>query len=152
MRYGRTLDWLDRDGHASCFWPDADVDYGFFKGPASAWVEVALETEAASARRWHVTTGVLVEVDGDDARAESYGFTVAAHRNADGELADAMFGGRYLDELQRRGDEWRISARKYVADWAHRFPDGLDALIASGFALDVLDITEPGHSSYRPEM
>ena len=29
MRYSRTLDWLDGDGQAGCFWPDAEVDYGF---------------------------------------------------------------------------------------------------------------------------
>ena len=29
MRYSRTLDWLDEAGQASCYWPDADIDYGF---------------------------------------------------------------------------------------------------------------------------
>ena len=32
MRYGRTLDWLDESGQQSCFWPDAEIDYGFFQG------------------------------------------------------------------------------------------------------------------------
>ncbi|MCP4195967.1 MAG: nuclear transport factor 2 family protein, partial [Proteobacteria bacterium] len=32
LRYGRTLDWLDGAGQQACFWPDAEIDYGFFKG------------------------------------------------------------------------------------------------------------------------
>ncbi len=32
MRYGRTQDWLDTPGQESCFWHEADVDFGFFKG------------------------------------------------------------------------------------------------------------------------
>ena len=28
QRYCRTLDWLDEPGQASCYWPDADIDYG----------------------------------------------------------------------------------------------------------------------------
>ena len=34
-RYSRTLDWLDDEGQASCFWPDAAIDYGFFRGSAA---------------------------------------------------------------------------------------------------------------------
>ena len=30
LRYGRTLDWRDEDGQSTCFWPDAEIDYGFF--------------------------------------------------------------------------------------------------------------------------
>ena len=30
QRYSRTLDWLDDEGQASCFWPDAAIDYAFF--------------------------------------------------------------------------------------------------------------------------
>ena len=28
-RYGRTQDWLDTPGQDSCFWPDAEIDFGF---------------------------------------------------------------------------------------------------------------------------
>ena len=45
MRYGRTLDWLDQSGQEECFWPDATIDYGFFRG-----------------------TGVMVQVHGERAK------------------------------------------------------------------------------------
>ena len=34
-RYSRTLDWLDDEGQATCYWPDAQIDYGFFSGTAT---------------------------------------------------------------------------------------------------------------------
>ena len=42
-RYSRTLDWLDDDGQASCYWPDAAIDYGFFKGTAANFVPVVMQ-------------------------------------------------------------------------------------------------------------
>lgn len=149
LRYGRTLDWLDEAGQASCFWPDAEVDYGFFKGTGADWVITVMEVEKASVRRWHMTTGLMVRVDGDAAQSECYGIAAATAANDDGELIDTLFGGRYLDELEKRDGEWRISRRQYVADWVQQFPNGLDA--AQGqFMLNVLQIPESGHGLYRP--
>jgi hypothetical protein len=64
MRYGRTLDWLDQTGQEDCFWPDADIDYGLFKGSGKDWVPGVMEVEAGASRRWHVSTGVMVRVRG----------------------------------------------------------------------------------------
>ena len=44
-RYSRTLDWLDDDGQAQCYWPDADIDYGFFTGKAVEFVPVVMEID-----------------------------------------------------------------------------------------------------------
>lgn len=149
MRYGRSLDWLDEAAQGACFWPDADIDYGFFQGSGQDWIPMVMAVEAGSTRRWHVSTSVMVQVNGDHARAESYGLTVAATENEQGELVDTMFGGRYLDELQKRDGEWRISRRNYVADWVQHFPNGLADLAASGLTLNVLQIDGPGHAAYR---
>ena len=149
MRYGRTLDWLDGAGQDNCFWPDAEIDYGFFVGKGADWTPMVMEVESASLRRWHMTSGVMVQVHGDTAKGECYGLTVASGENEDGELTDTMFGGRYLDELQKRDGEWRISARRYIADWVHQFPNGLAGLAESGLMLNVLNITAHGHENYR---
>ncbi len=148
LRYGRTLDWLDGEGQQSCFWPDADVDYGFFQGSGGDWVPLVMQVEQSAPRRWHACTSILVQVNGDHAKAESYGLTVGSSENESGELVDTMFGGRYLDELEKREGEWRISKRRYVGDWIHQFPHGLDA-VASEMNLNVLQILNPGHEDYR---
>jgi hypothetical protein len=150
MRYGRTLDWLDEAGQASCFWPDADVDYGFFAGSGADWVTTVMPIEQASSRRWHSCSGVLVTVDGEQAKSECYGLTVGTGDNGDGVLMDSLFGGRYLDELQKRDGEWRISKRRYILDWTQQLPGGLDAHDNSKLLLKVLQISEPGHEMYRP--
>lgn len=50
-RYSRTLDWLDDEGQASCYWPDAAIDYGFFTGTAAEFVPVVMAVERQSQRR-----------------------------------------------------------------------------------------------------
>ena len=149
MRYARTLDWLDEEGQASCFWPDAQVDYGFYAGDGSGWVECVMEVESASQRRWHLSGGLLIRIEGDTATSECYGFTVSMSKDDDGSCIDNFFGGRYLDELQKRGGEWRISKRRYVLDFNYQLPNGLEALAATGFNLPVLQIQQPGHPDYR---
>ena len=149
LRYGRTLDWLDEAGQAACFWPDAAIDYGFFEGDGAGWPPVAMQTELACDKRWHVCTGALVEVKGHQARAESYGLTMGAVTDDTGQQIATLFGGRYLDELEKRDGEWRISKRCYIGDWAKQFPDELGAITENGLALNILDITAPGHDHYR---
>ncbi|MEH6571252.1 MAG: nuclear transport factor 2 family protein [Halioglobus sp.] len=149
MRYGRTLDWLDQTGQESCFWPDAKIDYGFFQGSGQDWVPLVMDVEAGASRRWHVCTGVMVQIRGDSAKSECYGLTVGTSENEQGEQIDTMFGGRYLDELEKREGQWRISKRTYIADWTQQFPNGLDALTDSGFMLNILQIQKPDHESYR---
>jgi hypothetical protein len=150
MRYGRTLDWLDQAGQAQCFWPDATIDYGFFRGTGKEWVPVVMAVEATTVRRWHVSTGVMVQVEGDSAKSECYGLSLGTVENEQGELVDTLFGGRYLDELEKRDGQWRISSRTYVADWTNQFPNGMEALASSGLELNVLKIMQPDHECYRP--
>ena len=150
MRYGRTQDWLDTPGQNSCFWPDADIDFGFFKGNGADWVKTVMPHEQAAMRRWHMCTSVLVQVDGNKATGECYGIAVATRDVGDGQVIETMFGGRYLDELEKRNGEWRISKRTYILDWAHQFPNALEAATGKDFALNILEISEPGHPMYRP--
>jgi hypothetical protein len=109
-----------------------------------------MEVEANSLHRWHVSTGVMVQVQGDSAKSECYGLSLGSMENEQGELVDSLFGGRYLDELEKRDGQWRVSKRTYIADWTHHFPNGLEALASSGFELNVLKIVQPDHESYRP--
>jgi hypothetical protein len=149
MRYGRTQDWLDTSGHETCYWPDAEIDYGFFRGSGADWVPAVMQVESQALRRWHMTSSMMVQVDGHCARAESYTIAVGTGEGEDGELVDTMYGGRFLDELQKRNGEWRISSRRYVLDWSQKFPNGLEAATGGGFDLNILDIREAGHPLYR---
>lgn len=150
MRYSRTLDWLDGEGQASCFWPDAEIDYGFYSGDGEGWTPVVIEVEMTAARRWHLCGGLLIDLRGEAASSECYGFTVSCSVDGDGEKSDSLFGGRYLDEWEKREGEWRIISRRYVLDFTYQLPHGLDDLSAAGLSLPILQIQQPGHPDYRP--
>ncbi len=150
LRYSRTQDWLDDEGQASCFWPDADVDYGFFKGTGAEFVETVMAHEREAPRRWHMCTSLLVQVDGNHAKGECYGIAVGGRYDDGGDLHDNMYGGRYLDELEKRDGEWRISKRTYILDWSHQFPDSMKDTAGADFALHVLEIRDSGHPMYQP--
>jgi hypothetical protein len=148
-RYGRTQDWLDTPGQDSCFWPDAEIDFGFFEGNGADWVKTVMPHEQEALRRWHMSTSVMIKVNGDQATGECYGIAVGTNKDKNGNLVDSMYGGRYLDEFQKRSGEWRISKRTYILDWAHQFPNSLEAATGEDFDLNILTISEPGHPLYR---
>jgi hypothetical protein len=150
LRYGRTQDWLDTPGQESCFWPDAEIDFGFFEGNGADWVKTVMPHEQQALRRWHMCTSAIIQIDGAKATAECYGIAVGTSESDNADKLDSMYGGRYLDELEKRDGKWRISKRTYVLDWAHQFPNSLEAVTPEDFALNILDIREPGHPMYRP--
>ncbi len=150
-RYARTLDWLDDDGQASCYWPDAELDYGFYKGPAAEFLPVVMATERASDRRWHMLGGLIVKfASADAAMSECYGIFAGATRQDDGSLAGHLYGGRYLDEWQKRAGEWRISKRLYILDWRQRLEDQPEFAPDPALPLPTLKIDASGHPLYRP--
>jgi len=102
MRYSRTLDWLDYPGRSTCFWPDADIDYGFLKSDAAGWLDKLKDIESGAARRWHMTANSLIKIDGANAFAESYTLAVGTGEE-NGQLINTLFGGRFLDDFEKRG-------------------------------------------------
>jgi hypothetical protein len=145
QRYCRTMDWLDEPGQASCYWPDAEVDFGFFKGPVSEFVPMVMEHERQAEKRWHLQTGVMVKVDGDKAQAESYGITTGSSGT---DRPSTMYGGRYLDDFEKRDGEWRLSKRVYLLDWTKAFDDISEISKLEGGSMYTPEISEAGHELY----
>lgn len=149
-RYARTLDWLDDEGQASCYWPDADIDYGFFKGKAAEFLPVVMQTERNSDRRWHMLGGLIVKFHSStSASSECYGIFAGASRQDDGTLAGNLYGGRYLDEWEKRDNEWRISSRMYLLDWQQPLTNQPGFTPNPDFPLPTVQIAQSGHPLYR---
>jgi hypothetical protein len=149
-RYSRTLDWLDDKGQAACYWPDAAIDYGFFKGSAADFVPVVMRIERSSQRRWHFLGGIQIALhSADTASAECYGLATGV-RDLDGVWTGTIYGGRYLDEFEKRLNEWRIAKRQYVMDWSMPMGVQNDGTPNPEFPLSILKIIASGHSLYRP--
>ena len=150
-RYSRTLDWLDDAGQATCYWPDAAIDYGFFKGTAADFVPIVMAVERQSARRWHFLNPPAIRlVDAGYAEVETYGMAAGIRHTDAGGYQGALYGGRYLDAFEQRGGEWRISRRDYILDWSHPLPDQPVFDPNAAFPLPILDILQTGHAQYRP--
>jgi hypothetical protein len=154
QRYSRTLDWLDDDGQASCFWPDAPIDYGFFTGSAAEFLPVVMAIERASQRRWHYLSAPSIAfTSSDSASVECYGMATGIRCQENGTWSGGLYGGRYLDEFARRsgenGPEWRIAKRQYVMDWHLPLENQPSNDPNPDFPLPVLQIIASGHPLYR---
>ena len=150
-RYSRTLDWVDDAGQADCYWPDAAIDYGFFKGTAADFVPVGMAVERSTGRRWHLLSSLAVKLTSPTtAEGEAYGIALGFRREDEAEpYRGNMYGGRYLDQYEKRDGEWRISSRRYIMDWTMAMPDQPDASPNAEFPLPMLDLRESGHPDYR---
>lgn len=124
LRYFRGCDRGEIDLMKECFFDDAHVDYGFFySGPVSGFIEAA-ESPAALAtyvRTLHFVGNMLIELDGDSARAETY--TIAHHVTAeqnDWAGAFVLVYMRYVDDFCRRGSRWAVVRRVVAFEWLRR--------------------------------
>jgi len=116
--HSRGLDRCDVSALKSCYWPDAEVDYGAYKGPALPFAElvvVALADQYELTR--HSLSNSLFEFRGDTAFVETC--VHAAHLLLGAE-EEVLFYGRYLDRLEKREDQWRMVHRQVVVDWNNR--------------------------------
>jgi len=115
----RGLDRLDSEVIQCAYWPDAEVDYGSFKGSAHQFAQLvvgALGQKYSLTR--HSLSNTLINLDGSSARCESL---VSAGHLLIGAAEELLFYGRYLDLLQRRDGQWKILHRQVVMDWSKRF-------------------------------
>lgn len=132
--HSRGLDRLDEPVLQACYWPEAEVDYGGYKGPARQFASLvlpALRDNYELTR--HSLSNTLVELRGDRALAES---CVSAGHLLPGAREEMLFGGRYLDTLEKRGGRWKLLHRQVVIDWSRRHPvaDERDSEAFAGLA------------------
>lgn len=129
--YGRTVDWQDEVGLVGLFWPDAEIDLGFFKGNGAETADFLIANAALSERRLHATSNTLLDIAGDRALADSCCITHAVSANEQGQHVWQVFFGRYLDRLERRGGEWRFAERRFVLNFHHSGNDAESPLLAA---------------------
>jgi hypothetical protein len=118
--HSRGIDRLDVNCLKACYWPEATVDYGAFKGPAHQFAEIVMGAlDGQYELTQHAVSNMLVQVDGDKAVAESY---CNANHLLQGGAEELSYRGRYLDRFERRDSRWKLSHRQVVMDWSWRHP------------------------------
>lgn len=114
-RAARGLDRHDGEILRSAYHDDAIVNIGPFVGGIA---EFAAWSHAGHSDLYgghtHNITNHSAEITGDTAHAESYVIMVLRHKDG---ATVTVAGGRYIDRLERRQGEWRISLRRLAADW-----------------------------------
>lgn len=115
--YARGIDRLDFDLVRSCYHPDAYDDHGSMGGSVEEFIAAA----RPFLERWTVTQhfmgNMLIELDGNVARAETYAVAYHRREDGDGNGKDDVFGIRYVDRFEQRGGVWKIAHRVVATEW-----------------------------------
>jgi hypothetical protein len=125
-RYCRGIDRADGDMLRSAYWPDAIDDHVLFNGNAYDFIAWCVPLLAQVEHSQHMLGNMLIEISGDEARAETYYHAYERRRRASGSPYEMYVGGRYLDRLTRRDGHWRIQHRTVMWDWYRHFKDSAD--------------------------
>ena len=121
--YCRGMDRSDPDILAQAYWPDAYEEHTeMHSSPVAEFIKWSTDM-VKPMRTAHRLTNIMIDLDDEThARAESY---VSAYHSIpleDGRKEDIVSGCRYLDHLEKRGDEWRIIRRKLALDYFTKAP------------------------------
>lgn len=117
LRYCRGVDRLDLGLVRDCYHPGALDHHTGFDGTVEEyvpWVQAALSRFAGT---MHIVGNHYAEVDGDWARAETYGTAVHWGEPADDPRRNFTSGFRYIDRMARRDGRWAIAERWAVREW-----------------------------------
>jgi hypothetical protein len=119
-RWSRGLDRGDVDLMASVFHDDVVITQGgrHYDGVQDGIVPAAdyVARHQRFTRHLHVNTNVLIELDGDVARCETY-FAPSLVVNDNGVDRLLQYGGRHLDRMERRNGVWKIAQRLSIFEW-----------------------------------
>ena len=143
--YTRGLDRLDADLMRSVFHDDATVDYGFFQGNATDFVDFAQNALSSHLANHHMLGQANIRVQGDRGVGEIY-FQAFHKIIFEGEKKDLFVCGRYVDRYERRDGVWKMAFRSEVNDWSRTEPD-LDTYLEGSNS--ILGARRPDDYSYR---
>ncbi len=134
FKHCRGLDRVETDTLKGCYWSEATVDYGFFKGAGHEFCELISQGIVRHRATHHQVSNTVAEIQDTNAVVETY--LTAYHHRPDGGETEMTYFGRYIDHFQRRGDVWKIQFRHVVMDWNQnlRTTDDMDTGSLSALA------------------
>jgi hypothetical protein len=118
MLYCRGVDRCDEDLMRSVYHEDATDHHGAYSG--NAWEFVATFVPASKAESTftqHAIANLTIDLDGDRASSEAYFVAYVGRMDGDQEVID-VFGGRYVDQWERRDNGWGVTDRTVVHEWS----------------------------------
>ena len=145
-RYIMGVDRHDNEIILSAYHADAIDEHGSAVNPMPDFADWVNNGHASWTRaHTHNLTTHSCQIEGDVAHAETY---VLAGLAASDESHVRLCGARYVDRLERREGEWKISLRKVIIDWIMT-GDASDFHQASykarGYPAGTWDTTDPAY-------
>lgn len=115
----RGCDRADEGLVERAYWPDGWEDHGgTFNGPASDWIAVVKERLPKAGLMNHMMMNLMIELKSPTAAtAECYILTASRLKVKGGELFDTRTLARCVDQMEKRGSEWRILRRTMCWEW-----------------------------------
>jgi hypothetical protein len=121
---GRAGDRRDPELALRCYHEGATEEHEGHTGTAADFIlnasMISPNSKKAVSCLWHFISNVMIELDGDEAKAESYHIAVIVREENEGSLA--RIGGRYLDRFALRDGRWAIAHRSVIFDWSRVEP------------------------------
>ena len=114
-RYCRGCDRMDKALVDGAFWPDAAVDLGPWTGKGADVAARIFPGFAKATATMHSIYQSNIELSGDTAHGDTYFIGFHRHDTA-GRISLMRAFGRYVDRLEKRGGEWRISRRTVIME------------------------------------
>jgi hypothetical protein len=125
-RYCHAVDRCDAELLRGVYWADATDDHIFWKGSAEDFVDFCIPVLESRDQTMHSITNVMIRIERPQAFVQSYYRAYERLRRKDGTVNDITMYGRYLDRMEKRGEEWRIAERKVQMDWWRIWDDSAD--------------------------
>lgn len=124
-RLSRGEDRRAADLISGCYWPDATDDHGVFVGTFKEYLAWVVPGAPSIPVTLHTLGQSLIDLKGDKAAVETH--VTSYHRiDMGGQERDIVIGGRYLDRMEKRNQEWRIAHRTMLYDWLKDFGQSVD--------------------------
>lgn len=117
----RALDRCDAEAIQNCFHPDGTDDHGIFKGTSSEFVTWVVPELEKYKKTQHMIGTQTAKISGKKVACESYFQAHHVIEVPDGTL-QILVSGRYLDNLEKRDNHWKIMHRLCVVDWTDMGP------------------------------
>ena len=112
-RYSQGVDRLDVERLKSAYWPDATDEHGSFVGNAHQFAEYCMTGHLKWRSTSHCSVNHARELNPDGLNATGEVYNVSYLFQKDVNVLDTWHG-RYLDQYEKRENEWRIILRVCV--------------------------------------
>jgi hypothetical protein len=130
--YCNACDRCDQIRMAAVYAQDSWDDHGPRGGKGSDFAKVITEEMIDIDSLSHLLGQSMIKVDGDRAGAETYFLAVMRVDSAEGGPLIHQLGGRFVDELVREEQGWKISHRIALRDWSITLPVSQDYVATQG--------------------